>query len=515
MAYIGNSPANVGNYQEVDDISSSFNGSTTTFNLLVDSAAISPAKSGQLLVSVNGVMQEPDDTGTNGFKVSGSTVIFSAAPATSSTFWAMYQGQNVDIGTPSAGTVGTAQMSSAELELSGGLGLGDNVKAQFGAGNDLQIYHSGSTSYIQDAGTGDLKILSSNDLWIEGINGEPQARFAENGACTFYYDNASKLATTSTGIDISGNVTVAAGNKYTTVSGNDLNLDAPSTRSVFLKTGGSTALTIANDGNVGIGKSSAIGAALHIDPATNVSTTFGSPLVKVGGDNSWASTGSLYSVGFGYTNSAAGKVPAEIGLYTNSAAGYTKGSLVFATRDVTTDTAPTERMRIQADGSLLVGTTDGGSSGAGDIVASAIFLGGNQAANELDDYEEGTWTATMTSTAVTFTPSNTIGYYTKIGNLVTISYEMYMSGAPSGTFTNTVSVQGLPFTAAKHGTITWGHHRWLEFPANTTDIGIEINDGNTQLRFFARTGISELTLLTGTVFKRNGSGLRLTGQYYV
>ena len=90
-----------------------------------------------------------------------------------------------------------------------------------------------------------------------------------------------------------------------------------------------------------------------------------------------------------------------------------------------------------------------------------------------------------------------------------------MSGAPSGTFTNTVSVQGLPFTAAKHGTITWGHHRWLEFPANTTDIGIEINDGNTQLRFFARTGISELTLLTGTVFKRNGSGLRLTGHYYV
>jgi len=105
MAYIGNSPANVGNYQEVDDISSSFNGSTTTFNLLVDSAAITPAKSGQLLVSVNGVMQEPDDTGTNGFKVSGSTVVFSAAPATSSTFWAMYQGQNVDIGTPSAGTV--------------------------------------------------------------------------------------------------------------------------------------------------------------------------------------------------------------------------------------------------------------------------------------------------------------------------------------------------------------------------------------------------------------------------
>ena len=77
MAYIGNSPANVGNYQIVDDISSSFNGSTTSFALASGSITITPAKSGQLLVGVNGVMQEPDDTGTNGFRVSGSNVVFS------------------------------------------------------------------------------------------------------------------------------------------------------------------------------------------------------------------------------------------------------------------------------------------------------------------------------------------------------------------------------------------------------------------------------------------------------
>jgi hypothetical protein len=56
MAYIGNSPANVGNYQIVDDISSSFNGSTTSFALASGSITITPAKSGQLLVGVNGVM---------------------------------------------------------------------------------------------------------------------------------------------------------------------------------------------------------------------------------------------------------------------------------------------------------------------------------------------------------------------------------------------------------------------------------------------------------------------------
>ncbi len=107
MAYIGNSPANVGNYQIVDDISSSFNGSLTSFALTSGSIAITPAKSGQLLVGVNGVMQEPDDTGTNGFKVSGSNVVFSSPPANGDTFWAIYQGQNVDIGTPSDDVVDT------------------------------------------------------------------------------------------------------------------------------------------------------------------------------------------------------------------------------------------------------------------------------------------------------------------------------------------------------------------------------------------------------------------------
>jgi hypothetical protein len=115
MAYIGNSPANVGNYQIVDDISSSFNGSLTSFALTSGSIAITPAKSAQLLVGVNGVMQEPDDTGTNGFKVSGSNIVFSSPPANGDTFWAIYQGQNVDIGTPSAGTVGTTQLADGSV----------------------------------------------------------------------------------------------------------------------------------------------------------------------------------------------------------------------------------------------------------------------------------------------------------------------------------------------------------------------------------------------------------------
>ena len=110
MAYIGNSPANVGNYQIIDDIKSQFDGTKTSFQLQVSAHNITPAKSGQLLVSINGVLQEPDDTGSQGFTISGTNIIFSSAPNTGAEFWGVFQGQNVDIGTPSFDTVDTVHI---------------------------------------------------------------------------------------------------------------------------------------------------------------------------------------------------------------------------------------------------------------------------------------------------------------------------------------------------------------------------------------------------------------------
>ena len=143
MAYIGNSPANVGNYQIVDDIAATFNGVLTSFALTVSSSSITPAKSGQLLVGINGVMQEPDDTGTNGFKVSSSNIVFSSAPASGDTFWCVFQGQNVDIGTPSDATVGTDQLSATGTASSSTFLRGDNKWEAVPAGLPSQTGHSG------------------------------------------------------------------------------------------------------------------------------------------------------------------------------------------------------------------------------------------------------------------------------------------------------------------------------------------------------------------------------------
>ena len=99
----------------------------------------------------------------------------------------------------------------------------DNRKAVFGADSDLQIYHDGSASYIADTGTGTLNIKASGSIRLRGNDtDELLARFNENGSNQFYYDSSEKLATTNTGIDVTGSVT-ADGLTVDTSSGITIN----------------------------------------------------------------------------------------------------------------------------------------------------------------------------------------------------------------------------------------------------------------------------------------------------
>ena len=60
-------------------------------------------------------------------------------------------------------------------------------------------------------------------------------------------------------------------------------------------------------------------------------------------------------IGFGYNGGNA--IPAYIGFTTTSGSSNTKGDLIFATRDVVTDSNPTERIRLATDGDLFIGKT--------------------------------------------------------------------------------------------------------------------------------------------------------------
>jgi len=83
----------------------------------------------------------------------------------------------------------------------------DNEKIRFGTGNDLEIYHNGSASFISDQGTGDLLLLSSQVQIVNPANSEAIAIFTENGSCQFYHDNTIAFKTLSGGgLDLYGNV---------------------------------------------------------------------------------------------------------------------------------------------------------------------------------------------------------------------------------------------------------------------------------------------------------------------
>ena len=89
MPYIGNTIRAADDYRLIDDISSGFNGSTTSFALQVAGSAPVPFPKSpqQVLISVNGVIQEPDPTGSSGFNLVGTNIVFSSAPTNGHAFF--------------------------------------------------------------------------------------------------------------------------------------------------------------------------------------------------------------------------------------------------------------------------------------------------------------------------------------------------------------------------------------------------------------------------------------------
>ena len=125
-----------------------------------------------------------------------------------------------------------------------GVDFNDNVKARFGTGNDLEIYHDASHSYITDGGTGNLKIGGSQ-VDILGTS-ETMATFVDDGAVTLYHNNVAKVATTANGATITG--TALATTDTDTSNTGTVDLDfAAKQNFVLTLTGNITSLTASNE----------------------------------------------------------------------------------------------------------------------------------------------------------------------------------------------------------------------------------------------------------------------------
>jgi hypothetical protein len=85
--------------------------------------------------------------------------------------------------------------------------LGDNDKMTFGDGADLQIYSDGANSIVKESGVGSLNFQATNINFKDATDTDFTARFLTGADVRLYYDGDQKLATTSTGVDVTGTIT--------------------------------------------------------------------------------------------------------------------------------------------------------------------------------------------------------------------------------------------------------------------------------------------------------------------
>ena len=337
-----------------------------------------------------------------------------------------------DYATSTQGTTADAALPKAGGTMTGDVSLGDNVKAKFGASDDLEVYHDGSNSYIKDTGTGDLKIWGAG-VEIATAGGNKYFEGAANVA-RLYHTGNEKLATTNNGIDVTGSVTCDG----FTSTGIDDNAT-------------STAITIDASENVTFAGSVTCDGFTSETGTIQLKSTSGNTNIDIHRvDTSIGDANGLGHIRFTAEGSGSGEVPAvEIQAVSDGAwsAGSAPGALSIKTTPSGAE-ASTERMRIAANGNVEVATGNLviGTSGKGiDFSATA----GTGTSELLDDYEEGDYTITLTPQTSGTLPlwgNQDAGAYTKVGRVVTVTGYAYINGpsSPVGTY---ISVP-LPFPVA-------------------------------------------------------------------
>ena len=290
---------------------------------------------------------------------------------------------------------GNMNVSGANITLQDSGGASDD-RLVFGAGSDLSIYHTGSASYIQDSGTGEL-ILKSNSLSLtNAAETEYLARFFEDGAVDLYNDNTKRLSTTGNGVDIFGNGTTNNYFKLVNSSGTS-NASHHMTLDTY-----------------GAGSGGNYWSDLKID-ASNI----------------------------------------QLNTYTGNRATLSNTALTFAS-----------------------GVNIVMASGNGIDFAAETPSGSGSANTILDDYEEGTFTLTMTpvtSGSISMTTTLDSLRYTKIGNLVTIHGRVRIQTVSSPV--GGIQIGGLPFASITSSSNSQDGYQ--HFAVNTH--GVNFHDSTVQI----------------------------------
>ena len=163
-------------------------------------------------------------------------------------------GASKDIKFQANGVEKASISSSGVISSDGGSTHADNVKAKFGTGNDLEIYHDGTDSYIHDSGTGNLELRTNGaQIGIMAINGsEYMGKFVQGNQVELYYNNSKKFETTSSGVTVTGSVDGADNLVEEVASGSTSALSTNDSATVYGVTGTHTTYLVTASANSSI-----------------------------------------------------------------------------------------------------------------------------------------------------------------------------------------------------------------------------------------------------------------------
>ena len=221
MPYIGNNLRSNNAYKTVDDVSSSFNGSTTTFALTVGGSAPVPFPKyeTQLIISVGGVVQEP---GT-GFTLSGTNIVFGSAPASGENFFGVILAAADYLnagGTFPDGTTAVPSITFSDDTDTGIFRSGSGLVSISANGVKVATFPTSAGSADQVLATNGAGVLSFVDQSGGGaVGGGNDKLFIENGTTmTTNYTIGTEFGATANALS-AGPITINAGVTLTIPSG--------------------------------------------------------------------------------------------------------------------------------------------------------------------------------------------------------------------------------------------------------------------------------------------------------
>lgn len=265
---------------------------------------------------------------------------------------------------------------------------------------------------------------------------------------------------------------------------------------------GDERMRINSAGNVGIGTTSP-SSKLHVRKAAGPLSSFNSNTIGIFETN-----------GPGYVNIVTGTTSTGELWFSDSSEGRGRVRYNHSDDSLQFWTANGEKLRVGINGQIGIGGTNYGSSGdvltsngsgsapswqpasgggGGNEFASGLYIGGTAAANLLEDYEKGTFTPTVTRsyTGGYPSPGTNYGYYERVGEWVTVGFNLQFRGGISSSTTFTLTnITNLPFTALNvsgntaNGATIYNYVTNNNESSNTNDYGARISNNSTTTSFY-------------------------------